>query len=64
MDHIGKYGLFAAVGSAIIIPIVFFSILGNNGGNILLPFSNSDDVKDRSQLVEDDTFLLSKDRHY
>jgi hypothetical protein len=54
MGNIGKYGLFVAIGSAIMIPIVFFGIIANNDRSILLSLPNSNNQDGRSQQMNDD----------
>jgi streptogramin lyase len=48
MMNTRKYGLFAAIASAIIIPIVFFGILGNT----LFPMPDSDNQNGKSQQTD------------
>jgi hypothetical protein len=48
MMNTRKYGLFAAIASAIIIPIVFFGILGNT----LFPIPDSDNQNGKSQQTD------------
>lgn len=47
--NIRKYGLFAAIASAVLIPIVFFGIIGNN----FLPTPDSDNQNGKSQQIDD-----------
>lgn len=56
MQNVRKYGLFVAVGSAIIIPMILFAIIGNNDRNALFPLSNSGNQDGTTQQM-DDTFL-------
>jgi hypothetical protein len=53
----GKYGLLVAIVSVIIIPIIFFGIIGNNDGKFFLPMLNNPNQKESTRQIEDDTFL-------
>jgi virginiamycin B lyase len=57
MENISKYGMIAAIGSAIIIPIVFFGIIGNKDGNNLLQLPNSDNQNGDSGAQRNEEYL-------
>jgi len=54
----GKYGLLVAIVSVIIVPIIFFGIIGNNDGKLSLPMLNNANQKETSQQIEDDDRFL------
>jgi virginiamycin B lyase len=56
MEGMRRYGLLVAIVSAIIIPIVFLGIVGNNDGKPFLSLLNSGSQTNTTQQI-DDTFL-------
>jgi virginiamycin B lyase len=57
MENMRRYGLLVAIVSAIIIPIVFLGIIGNNDdGKPFLPLLNNGNQNDTTEQI-DDTFL-------
>ena len=50
----GKYGLLVAIISAIVVPIIFFGIIGNNDGKFFLPMLNNANQKGSTQQVDED----------
>jgi virginiamycin B lyase len=58
MHNVRKYGLFVAVGSAILIPMILFGVIGNNDRNALLPLSDSEKNQGgTTRQMDNDTFL-------
>jgi virginiamycin B lyase len=62
MQNVRKYGLFVVVGSAILIPMILFGVIGHSDRNTLfVPLSNTENNQDgmsQQQMDEgDDTFL-------
>jgi hypothetical protein len=60
MRNLWKYGLFIVVGSAILIPMILFGVIGNSDRNALfLPLFNRENNQDgkTQQQMNDDTFL-------
>ena len=54
MEKISKYAMIVvAIGSVIIVPIVFFSVIGNDDGNILLPLLNSKNQDGTTQQIDE-----------
>lgn len=49
--------MLVAIVSAIIIPLIFFGIIGSNDRKLFLPMLNNANKNESTQQIEDDTFL-------